>query len=101
MVWQRSTRGSDMMLGAGLVLVGMVAGAALFTNAGPAAYAAGPAPPTSDCLPAIALLGSDAALAKESQGHYVIITSSGWAKPVRVRDSDLRSSPGESFVFAP
>ena len=103
MIESRSNRRADMLLGAGLVLVGMVAGGALFSSPGAAAFGAGEGSDDGSriTIPAIAMSGGDVALAKESDGHFVIINTSGWAVPVRVRDTELRSSPGESFVFAP
>ncbi len=97
-----SDRNTGMMLGAALTLAGVGVGAALFGAAEPEARAqALGGPHASLSLPAITLAPNEVALAADRDGRYLVIDTRGNVAPLRIKDTELRLSPGESFVRAP
>lgn len=96
----RHRRSGDLAAGAAIALAGVAAG--MFISAGTApALAQNRGPASTSCVPAIAMERQGIALAVDRSGAYFIVNSSGSAIPVRYRDNDTRSSPGETFLTAP
>lgn len=96
-----SERGSGMLLGAGIMLAGVVLGVAVFGEGGTGAFADAGGPKASLALPAITMAPSEVALVSDRAGRYMMIDTRGNAAPILIKDTQLRTGPGETFVLAP
>ncbi len=95
-------RRADLLLGAILMLVGIIAGVLLAGNGQQAmAQQRINTDRVSDALPAITLSDNDFALVKGNSGFYYLVNRSGQAEAVRFRDATLRTVPSESLLFVP
>ena len=94
-------RASDMLIGAALLLAGVVAGGILFSDKQPQAFAQlrSGGPVSSPGLPAITLGENELALVKGNGNYYFLVNRSGQAEAVRFRDNTLRTVPSESLLF--
>jgi MFS superfamily sulfate permease-like transporter len=97
---RNSERRSGMLLGAGVMLAGIVVGAALFGEPQSAALANVGGPDASLGLPAITLGPNEFALVADRQGRYLMIDTRGAVAPIVIQDTALRTGPGESIVMA-
>ncbi|MEO1130014.1 MAG: hypothetical protein AAFX05_09980 [Planctomycetota bacterium] len=89
----------SMFLGAAIAIAGIIAGAMLFGPRTDVANAAEPQfIPGCSNLPATVIGVNETVLMSGPSGIAFIVDSRGGTIPVRYRDTDLRSIPGQSFL---
>ncbi len=98
---ENAGNGGRMVLGATIMLAGVLAGAMTLGGRTGEAFAGNAPHESSWSLPAISLSAGQVALVKEAGGRFLLIDTLGNAVPIKIKDISLRDSPGDSIVFAP